>query len=91
MLNAVASPSRGISSVVFQTSPAGAGTWTTACTGAARPYSCTLGHDRVADGLRDVRAVATDSAGYTQTDTVTQPPRRQHRRHRHDHRSRARR
>ena len=41
MLNAVATSSRGIGSVMFQTSPAGANTWTTACTASTSPYSCT--------------------------------------------------
>jgi chitinase len=70
-LNAVAASDRGIASVVFQTSPAGAGTWTNACTDNVAPYSCTWDTTAVADGLRDVRAVATDTAGYTRTDTVT--------------------
>ena len=71
MLNAVATSDRGISSVVFQTSPAGANTWTTACSDNLTPYSCSWDTTGVADGLRDVRAVATDSAGYTRTSTVT--------------------
>jgi chitinase len=70
MLNAVATSDRGISSVVFQTSPAGANTWTTACSDNLTPYGCSWDTTGVADGLRDVRAVATDSAGYTQTATV---------------------
>jgi chitinase len=70
-LNAVAASDRGITSVVFETSPAGAGTWTNACTDTVAPYSCTWDTTAVADGLRDVRAVATDTAGYTRTDTVT--------------------
>ncbi|HYH89507.1 MAG TPA: Ig-like domain-containing protein [Solirubrobacteraceae bacterium] len=71
MLNAVATSDRGISSVVFQTSPAGANTWTTACSDNLTPYGCSWDTTAVADGLRDVRAVATDSGGYTRTDTVT--------------------
>ena len=69
-LNAVATSDRGMGTVVFQTSPAGAGTWTNVCTDNVAPYSCTWDTTGVADGLRDVRAVATDSAGYTQTATV---------------------
>ena len=69
-LTAAASSSRGISTVVFQTSPAGTGTWTTACSATTTPYSCTWDTTSVADGLRDVRAVATDAAGYSKTDTV---------------------
>ncbi len=71
MLNAVATSSRGMGSVTFQTSPAGANTWTTACTASTSPYSCSWDTSTVTDGLRDVRAVATDSAGYTKTDTIT--------------------
>src|SRR3954469_20671565 len=71
MLNAVASSDRGMGTVVFQTSPAGANTWTTRCTLNATPYSCSFATTGVADGLYDVRALATDSAGYSKTDTVT--------------------
>ena len=71
MLNAVATSDRGISSVVFETSPAGANTWTTACSDNVSPYSCSWNTTSVADGLLDIRAVATDTAGYTRTDTVT--------------------
>ena len=71
MLNAVATSSRGMGTVTFETSPAGANTWTTACTASTSPYSCSWDTSTVTDGLRDVRAVATDSAGYTKTDTIT--------------------
>src|SRR5581483_11810236 len=53
----------GLSSTVYQYSPAGAGTWTT--TGAS--WNTTL----LTDGLYDVRAVATDVAGNTASSTVT--------------------
>ena len=69
-LTATAASDRGITAVVFQTSPAGAGTWTAACTATTAPFSCTWDTAATADGLRDVRAVATDSGGYTRTDTV---------------------
>ena len=70
-LSATAASDRGITSVVFSTAPAGTGTWTVACTKTITPYTCTFDTTTVADGLRDVRAVATDSAGYTRTSTVT--------------------
>ena len=70
-LSATAASDRGITSVVFSSAPAGTGTWTVACTRNATPYTCTFDTTAVADGLRDVRAVATDSAGYTRTSTVT--------------------
>jgi chitinase len=71
MLNAVATSSRGMGSVTFETSPAGANTWTTACSASSAPFGCAWDTSGVADGLLDVRAVATDSAGYSKTDTVT--------------------
>ncbi len=69
-LSATAASDRGITSVVFETAPAGTTTWTTACTKTVPPFTCTFDTTTVADGLRDVRALATDSAGYTRTDTV---------------------
>jgi Bacterial Ig domain len=68
-LSATAASDRGIATVAFQTSPAGANTWTTACTTATAPYAC--GWSTAADGLYDVRALATDTAGYSRTATVT--------------------
>jgi Bacterial Ig domain len=70
-LSATAASDRGIAGVTFQTSPAGAGTWTTACTASTAPYSCSYDTTATADGLRDIRAVATDTAGYTRTASVT--------------------
>ena len=87
-VTATAASDRGITSVVFSSAPAGTSTWTVACTKTVPPYTCTFDTTTVADGLRDVRAVATDSAGYSRTDTVAQPPRRQHRADRDDDRSR---
>ncbi len=71
MVTATAASDRGITSVVFSSAPAGTSTWTVACTKTVPPYTCTFDTTTVADGLRDVRAVATDSAGYSRTDTVT--------------------
>jgi hypothetical protein len=71
ILNAVATSDRPMNNVVFQTSPAGANTWTTACTDNATPFNCSLDTSGLADGLYDVRAVAGDTAGYSQTSTVT--------------------
>jgi hypothetical protein len=70
-LSATASSERGIASVAFQRSPAGAGTWTTICTRASAPYSCSFDSTAAADGSTDLRAVATDSAGYTRTSLLT--------------------
>jgi chitinase len=53
-----------ISSVTIQKSPAGAGTWTTACTDTTSPYSCSFDTTPVSDGLYDFRAfVQNDSGG----------------------------
>ncbi|MDP9294513.1 MAG: Ig-like domain-containing protein, partial [Actinomycetota bacterium] len=70
-LTAAATSGRGMASVVFQSSPAGMGTWTNICTDLSTPFSCSFDTTTVTDGLRDLRAVATDSAGYSRTDTVT--------------------
>jgi hypothetical protein len=69
-LNAVASSDRGMGSVQFQTSPAGANTWTTRCTDNAPAYSCALDTTTLTDGLYDIRALATDSAGYSNSSAV---------------------
>lgn len=62
----------GIASVAIQRSPAGAGTWTTICTDTTAAYSCAWDTTAVADGLYDLRAIATDLAGNTLTSaTVT--------------------
>ncbi len=53
----------GIAQVVFQRSPAGAGTWTTIDTDTSAPYSVSFDTTAVADGLYDFRVVATDSLG----------------------------
>jgi hypothetical protein len=69
-LAAAAASERGIATVRYQTSPAGAGTWTDACVGSVAPFSCSFDTTAVADGLRDLRAIATDQAGYQQTSAV---------------------
>jgi Bacterial Ig domain len=69
-LSASAASDRGIASVRFQTSPAGAGTWADACTDTIAPFACSFDTTTVADGLRDMRAVALDSAGYSRTASV---------------------
>jgi hypothetical protein len=69
-LAATASSDRGIDYVRFESSPAGAGSWTVACTVASGPYACSWDTTGVSDGARDVRAVAVDLAGYSRTDVV---------------------
>ena len=62
----------GIASVKIQYSPAGAGIWTDVCTATSSPYSCSWNTTVPADGLYDLRAIATDNAGNTTTSaTVT--------------------
>ncbi|HYM57700.1 MAG TPA: Ig-like domain-containing protein [Solirubrobacteraceae bacterium] len=70
-LSATAASDRGIASVLFQSAPAGTSAWSDVCTDSSAPYSCGFDTTSVADGLRDLRAVATDSAGYSRTDVVT--------------------
>ncbi|WP_228479436.1 Ig-like domain-containing protein [Microbacterium atlanticum] len=57
----------GIRNVVISVQAAGATTWTTLCTDTTSPYSCPWDTRTVADGAYDLRAVATDDAGYTST------------------------
>jgi hypothetical protein len=70
-LQATASSDRGIDHVTFQSAPAGTTTWTDACTATAAPYSCDFDTAGVADGSRDLRAVAVDQAGYQRTAGVS--------------------
>src|SRR5581483_1966701 len=60
----------GIATVAFQRSPAGAGSWTTIGTAAGSPYQVSFDTTGVADGLYDLRTVATDNAGNQTTSTV---------------------
>jgi hypothetical protein len=68
-LTANASSDRSIDHVTFQRADAGG--WTDVCTDASAPYTCDLDTTAVADGPLDVRAVATDRAGYSRTDART--------------------
>jgi hypothetical protein len=65
----------GVASVRMQIAPAGTSTWTTACTAATAPYSCTFDTTSIGDGVYDVRALATDVAGNTTASTAV-PSRR---------------
>jgi hypothetical protein len=66
-LQSTATSERGIASVRYQSAPAGAGTWTDACIATTAPFSCDWNTAGVADGMRDLRAIAVDQAGYQQT------------------------
>jgi Big-like domain-containing protein len=68
-LTATASSNRGIASVLIQAAPAGTTSWVDVCTATSAPYSCSWDTVAAGDGSYDLRAVATDSAGYSRTDT----------------------
>lgn len=69
-LAATATSDRGIAEVRFESAPAGSGTWTDACVVAAPPYTCAWDSGSVTTGLYDIRAVATDLAGYSRVSVV---------------------
>jgi hypothetical protein len=56
----------GVSSVRYQVKPA-SGTWTDFCTANAAPFTCSAATGTFADGLIDVRAIATDGAALATT------------------------
>lgn len=60
----------GIASVQLQYSAADQNAWLTLCTDNDAPYSCTWATPQVADGRYDLRAIATDNAGFTTTSAV---------------------
>jgi hypothetical protein len=59
-----------VASVRFQHAVAGGSTWTDGCVDASAPYSCAVNTALIADGLHDLRALATDVAGNTTASTV---------------------
>jgi hypothetical protein len=67
---ATATDATGVTSVAIQYSLAGAGSYTTICTDASSPYSCSWNSSALADGAYDVRAIATDTLGNTGTSAV---------------------
>lgn len=60
----------GVRQVVLAWSPATLGTWTTLCTDTAAPYTCSFNTVGLPEDDVDLRAVATDNAGYTTTVVV---------------------
>ena len=60
----------GVQQVIFQRSPAGAGTWTAIDTDTSAPYSVDWSTGALADGSYDLRAVTGDVAGNTQTSAI---------------------
>ena len=62
----------GIRDVTVQYLPSGGSSWTSICTATTAPYSCAWNTASLADGAYQLRAVATDRAGYsTTTETVS--------------------
>ena len=63
----------GVTSVRYEYRPAGGGAWTEACTASTAPFSCPPDTTVAPDGLYDVRAIATDGAGFTTTSNTITP------------------
>ncbi len=57
--------------VTFERSPAGAGTWTTIAVDSTSPFGASLDTTPLADGLYDLRAVATDGANVVDSNVRT--------------------
>src|SRR5207248_2766126 len=62
--------STAVQTVVFERAAEGGSTWTTIGTDSSAPYTASWNTGAVADGLYDLRAVATDTVGNSATDTV---------------------
>jgi signal peptidase I len=60
----------GVASVKFQYRVSGGSTWSDACTATSSPYSCSFDTATLADGVYDLRALATDAAGNQANSTV---------------------
>ncbi len=70
-LTATASSNRGVANVKFQYAPSGTTDWTDVCTDTTSAYTCSWNTTTMADGTYDVRAYATDNAGYTRASVQT--------------------
>jgi Bacterial Ig domain len=69
-LASTAADGGGISSVVMQYRTSSSGTWTTVCTTATSPYTCSWNTTLLADGNYDLRATATDNATRSTTSAI---------------------
>jgi hypothetical protein len=58
-------PGSGLASIRYQYAPTGTTTWADACTNTKAPWNCNWNSTNVADGVYDLRAVATDQSGNT--------------------------
>jgi hypothetical protein len=62
----------GIASVRIERRLSEGGSWTTVCTDTVAPYACALDTTALANDFYDLRATATDNAGFVATDTVAE-------------------
>ena len=71
-VNATATDATGLAAagVSIQYSLAGANSWTTICTDAAAPYTCSWNSAGRTDGAYDLRAIAQDTAGNSGTSAL---------------------
>lgn len=60
----------GVASVRIERAAAGSGNWTPICNDASAPYSCAFDTTALSNDYYDLRAVATDNAGYTAADAI---------------------
>jgi len=74
--NAADTGGSGTASVAFQRRATGGGAWTTIASDSTAPFSASLDTTSVADGLYDLRSVATDLAGNAETSPVLVASRR---------------
>jgi Bacterial Ig domain len=69
-LTATGSDGNGLASLAIEYRPAG-GSWTTLCSGATSPRSCSLNTATLAEGSYELRARATDNAGNVKDAALT--------------------
>jgi hypothetical protein len=62
----------GVASIRFQRALSGTEAWSEICVAVTAPYSCSFDTTKLANELYDLRAVATDVAGFVSTDTVSE-------------------
>lgn len=60
----------GVASIHIDRAQAGSGNWTAICSDSSAPYSCELDTNTLSNDYWDLRAVATDNAGFTATDSI---------------------
>ncbi len=62
----------GVASVQFQRAPAGTEFWTEICKDTTSPYGCALNTATLVNDYFELRAVATDAAGYSSTSSTSE-------------------